>query len=147
MQPMACTQNIKRYLWTLYLFLNPTVYLCTWSVQTSALCVSHVLFPQKLSENISPNQPCCIYVLSPAQSEDFWRSSRRITYCSVQTHYWVMTSKQLLLLGNRFLISKYTNSWSVTPVQTNMFPQKRFEYNNKWCFVRSQCQGLSVGQV
>jgi hypothetical protein len=86
-------------------------------------CVCHVLFSQKLSETISPNQPFCIYVLSPPQSEDFWRNSRRITYCSVQTRYWVMTSKQtmkqLLLLGNRFLISKYTK-----PLLSNAFANK-----------------------
>jgi hypothetical protein len=53
------------------------------------------------------------------------------TYCGVFSRYWVTTSKQTTkqhsVLGNRFLISKYSRSLLVEPSQINTFPGKRLK--------------------
>jgi hypothetical protein len=90
-------------------------------------------------------------------SETLARIERR--YCSLWTRYWVMTSKQNSLLGNRFLIRKYTQPLLGNDIETtkqhlllgnrfliskymqllldnafaNTLPRKRLEYNNERC--------------
>jgi hypothetical protein len=58
-------------------------------------------------------------------------------YC----RYSVTTSKQHALLGNRFLISKYTQS-----LLGNAFANKHVltetEYNNERCFLRGLCRNV-----
>jgi hypothetical protein len=48
-----------------------------------------------------------------------------------------------LLLGNRFLISKYTqSSVSNATAKKNMFSRKRLMYNNERCFLFGPCRDV-----
>jgi hypothetical protein len=54
------------------------------------------------------------------------------------------TTKQHLLLGNRFLITKYTQPLLGGDLETNTLPGKRLEYNNEQCFLHGPCRDVTI---